>query len=255
MIAELCLTWWGCPVFALLFCKWGIVQGIAGGGSCPGECPEAGCERWEISPVASELCSPAQPGRCFGLEMSLLVAVEENMTCGCSPGCVDPTHVLSLLSTRLPFCFPKRLSISGIPILICHGWRWCGDSFVTASPFFASVSPTQSHCWESPGKPPKVVSTLLCMRWVGAVRLPQSSPGDTSVIHVRTRWASPRAAAQRGGQDLLALSPLHWPPGWEPGERLQLPSAFPRMETKTQHSRCSFVSGHQLAQHENLSPR
>lgn len=80
----------------------------------PRRCTAAG----QVFPCCSSvLCRHAQPGRCFGLEMSLLTAVEENVTCGCNPGSVAAAHALSLLSTRLAFCFPKRLSIVGFPIL------------------------------------------------------------------------------------------------------------------------------------------
>lgn len=57
----------------------------------------------------------------------------------------------------------------------------------------------------------------------------------------------PCAAARRGGQDLSPMLPAGTqpclrPPGWEPGERPQLPSAFPSTETKPRRSRPSDPS-------------
>lgn len=107
------------PISALSW-HWAVGERLGRGGEVPMEncAPRSPGIALQVFPCCSStLCSHAQPRRCFGLEMSLLTAVEENVTCGCNPGSVAAAHALSLLAARFPFRFPKRLGTAGLPIL------------------------------------------------------------------------------------------------------------------------------------------
>lgn len=102
---------------------------------------------------SSALCSRAQPGSCFGLEMSPLATVEEN---------VDAIQAPELQFTLFPSSLQDFLSASlrgsvlqDAPSLPYLSWLWvvwgqfCHRS--TASLFFARVPPVQTHHWGSTG--------------------------------------------------------------------------------------------------------
>lgn len=140
----------------------------------------------------SVLRRDAQPGRCFGLETSLLTVVEENVTCACNPGSVIEARALSFLPKRPPFHLPKRSCVVGFPSSPYLMWSeavggcLCHQSAV--STFFARVPPIQSHglVQGSPGelcKPPKVVSALRCVYWVRAAFPKGSWSPGTSWSH------------------------------------------------------------------------
>lgn len=183
-------------------------------------------------------------GRCLGLEMSFLIAVEKDVTCECDPG--SAAHALSLL-----FCFPKRLSIVGLLAWLEVVWgHLCPLSI--ASPVIARCPPTQSHHWRSPETTRDHVLPMLCAStWRFALLKAQlvmestchrhdAHEGVGRTLHQHPRWH--RALSSCLGGSLGRSSVPFSARGLKPPENQR---SLPY----------DLVFGRQLTQRENLSPQ
>lgn len=163
------------------------------------------------------------------LQLRALLVRAGNVTAWRKMGAVDAIQALQLQlfpSSLLCSLFPQRLRIPH-PCPVSH--VQCEDRIPPTQSCHRGLQVTSAT---HPGlRPPGVVPGLF--------RDPGMLP--------RIQRASPCAAARRSRQDLSPMlpagtQPCPRPPGWEPGERPQLPSAFPSTETKPRRSRPSDPS-------------
>lgn len=129
---------------------------------------------------SSALYSCAQPGRWFGLEMSLLTAVKSD------PWMQTRLHrCSSCLFT--PICknsLPSEAQYRGTPHVMARGGM---GTFLSPVLSLQVSHPSTAIIRGLQVQLPKVASTSRCVCWVRVVHLSESAAGAVGVIRVRTR--------------------------------------------------------------------